>query len=127
IRSLPKGLIAGSDMSEQAVAASRTNLVRLPGGKSIDVKQVTYQSVGEISGKLIVCNPPYGLRLNAGEDMKAFYKNFGDFLKRHCQGCTAYVYFGDRSLIPALGLRPSRKIPLVNGSLDGRLTKIELY
>lgn len=127
IRSLPKGLLAGSDKSDQAVAASQKNCSRLPGGKSIEIQQATYQSLGEIKGKLIVCNPPYGLRLNSGEDMKAFYKEFGDFLKRHCQGCTAYVYFGDRSLIPALGLRPSRKIPLVNGSLDGRLTKIELY
>ncbi|MGH1364780.1 MAG: THUMP domain-containing class I SAM-dependent RNA methyltransferase [Calditrichia bacterium] len=127
IRSLPKGLLAGSDISEDAVYASRANCARLPDGKAIDLSVASYESLPDFENTTIVCNPPYGLRLNSCDDMRLFYKTFGDFLKRHCTGCTAWVYFGDRKLIGSLGLRPSRKIPLVNGSLDGRLTKIELY
>ena len=76
---------------------------------------------------VIVCNPPYGLRLHAEQDMPVFYRAFGDFLKQRCTGSTAYVYFGRRELLKHIGLRPAWKKPLVSGALDGRLAKFELY
>ena len=51
----------------------------------------------------------------------------GDFLKQRCTGSTAYVYVGDRALLKHVGLRATWKRPLVNGSLDGRLARYELY
>ncbi len=51
----------------------------------------------------------------------------GDFLKQRCRGSSAYVYFGDPGLIPAIGLRPAWKRPLKNGALDGRLARFDIY
>jgi putative N6-adenine-specific DNA methylase len=76
---------------------------------------------------VIVCNPPYGIRSGKKENMAIFYKAFGDYLKQRCRGAVAYVYFGDRELIPHIGLRPSWKKPLVNGALAGRLVRFEMY
>jgi putative N6-adenine-specific DNA methylase len=65
--------------------------------------------------------------MRRGEDMGAFMKEFGDFLKQRCTGSAAYVYFGNRELIKQVGLRSAWKKPLKNGQLDGRLVKYELY
>jgi putative N6-adenine-specific DNA methylase len=74
-----------------------------------------------------VCNPPYGIRSGKKGEMAGLYKSLGDFLKQRCRGAVAYIYFGDRELISHIGLRPSWKKSLVNGALDGRLARFEMY
>ncbi len=127
IREIPDGLIAGSDMEKGAVAAARTNLNGLPGGKSIRIEQKPFEEIEGLPDHLILCNPPYGIRLSRGEDLGAFYKRLGDFLKTKCRGSAAYIYFGEREYIKKIGLKPGFKMPLKNGGLDGRLVKYELY
>jgi putative N6-adenine-specific DNA methylase len=127
IRDLPDGLIRGSDVSQDAVRAARANLARLPGGRSVRIEATPFEQIGEIHGAAIVTNPPYGLRIGKRDAMPDFVRGFGDFLKQRCAGSTAFVYFGDRELIKAIGLRPAFKKPLANGGLDGRLVKLEMF
>ena len=86
-----------------------------------------FRDLPALKDTLIVCNPPYGIRLKHGEDMGAFMREFGDFLKQKCAGCQAFVYFGDRELVKQVGLKTSMKMPLRNGGLDGRLVWYKLY
>jgi putative N6-adenine-specific DNA methylase len=127
MRRLPQGLISGSDSSSEAIASARANASRLPGGRDIVLTKKRFQDIPGLTSMTIVTNPPYGLRLSRNQDMKAFMKEFGDFLKQRCTGSIAYVYFGDRSLLKSVGLRTSWKHPLKNGPLDGRLAAYELY
>jgi len=127
MRALPAGLISGSDISSKAVAAARTNNRRLPDGDKIQLRISDFQNIDSLTGRIIVCNPPYGIRLGRNSDIGALYKSFGDFLKQRCQGATAFIYFGNRELIPQIGLKPAWKKPLENGGLDGRLAKFEIY
>ena len=91
---LPDGLIAASDISEKAVAAARTNLRALPHGERIAVVAKDYQQISRLENRLIVCNPPYGIRLDNPAELESWYKNFGDFLKQRCLNSQAYVYAG---------------------------------
>lgn len=127
IFSVSKGLITGSDISEAAVKAARLNLKNIPGGDSVKIFRAPFDELNSLESHLIVTNPPYGIRLEGGRDLSGFYKSLGDFLKNKCKGSTAYVYFGERSWLKAIGLKPSWKKPLKNGGLDGRLAKFELY
>ncbi len=127
IRDLPGGLISGSDVDQQAIGSARANLGHLPGGKRATLKTQRFQDLIKLEDLVIVCNPPYGIRMNRGMDMAAFMKEFGDFLKQKCRGSRAYVYFGDRGLIKSVGLKTSWKRPLKNGQLDGRLVLYEMY
>ena len=127
IRPLPEGLIGGSDMSEEMVAAARANAALLPGGHRIALRAVDFRKLPGLHGTTLLTNPPYGLRLGRKETIGVFYRELGDFLKQRCSGSTAYVYAGDRALLKRIGLRPAWKKPLVNGALDGRLAKYELY
>jgi putative N6-adenine-specific DNA methylase len=147
MRPLPSGLISGSDINRDAVQATRTNLNNLPGCK--DRFQCSEKNVFDlvaigpersergsviaeqrpqgVANSDIVVNPPYGVRLGDRDSAEKLMKDFGDFLKQRCTGCTAYVYAGDRQLLKKVGLKPEWKAELNNGGLEGILGKISLY
>lgn len=127
IASIQSGLINGSDISAAAIQSAQKNCLILDKDKRIGLKQQDVYKIKHIEGKIIVCNPPYGIRLKQNMDLSGFYKRFGDFLKQRCKDSTAYIYFGERSLIKSLGLKTSWKKPLSSGGLDGRLVKVDLY
>jgi len=125
---LAPGLISGSDQSPEAVAAARANSRILPFGNRIALSQNRFQQIGGgLPGHLVVCNPPYGIRLENRASAAGLYRDFSDFLKRKCRGATAYVYFGEHHMVKHLGLKPSWKKPIKNGGLDGRLVKYDVY
>jgi putative N6-adenine-specific DNA methylase len=127
IRELPQGLVAGSDVSAEAVSAARTNLMGLHFGNNVSVERIDFRESPAIQGQVIVANPPYGIRMGGDEDLDPFYKALGDFLKQKCKGSTAYIYFGERKYIKKIGLKASWKKPITAGGLDGRLVKYEMY
>ena len=127
IRSLPEGLITGSDAAKLAVKAARINLGQLPYGKEVEVYASRFQELEPINDAVIVSNPPYGVRLGAQAEAAALVGELGSFLKHKCAGSTAYLYFGDRELVKKIGLKPAWKKPLSNGGLDGVLAKYEMY
>jgi len=101
IRELPKGLIAGSDVSPDAVRAVRTNLMGLHYGNNVSVEMADFRELPALENHLIVTNPPYGIRMGGNENLEIFYKN--------------------------IGLKASWKKPIKAGGLDGRLVKYEMY
>lgn len=127
IRPLPSGLVSGSDLDPQAVAAARTNLDSIPQGNQVAVRRTDFRDIEKIENSVITCNPPYSVRQGDIEDVRKLYKDFGDFLKKRCPGSTAYVLCGNLDLIGAIGLKPSRRIILYNGPIECRLVRIEIY
>ena len=127
IRELPEGLIAGSDVSAEAVSAARTNLMGLHYGNNVNVEKADFRKLPALEEHVIVTNPPYGIRLGRDENLEMFYKYLGDFLKQKCKGSAAFVYFGERKYINKIGLKASWKKPIKAGGLDGRLVKYEMY
>ncbi len=124
---LKPGLICGSDIDPQAVRAAGANLRALPGGDVVSLLRADIYHLKELENRTILCNPPYGLRLDGEAGLGSFYKSLGDFLKQRCKGSEAYIYFGNREMLKRIGLRPAWKKPLRNADLDGRLAKFELY
>lgn len=124
---IQKDLISGSDISPDAVTYSINNCSVIDRVKVINITKKDVFDIESINDKVIICNPPYGIRTGINTDLGEFYKRFGDFLKRRCNGSTAYIYFGERKYIKSIGLRPSWKKSLSNGGLDGRLVRYEMY
>ncbi len=127
IRALPSGLLAGSDLDPRAVKAAQINCRMLPGVHSVRVTRKSFQDIQGLQDHIILCNPPYGIRLNEGRQMGLFYKELGDFLKHRCKGSEAYLFFGNREMIKKIGLKPTWKKPMRNAGLDGRVVKYTLY
>ncbi len=124
---MPGKLISGSDISGEAVSAAKGNCSVLPGGKDIKIKQCSFQKLGNLENRVIISNPPYGIRLGKNDEIRPFLKEFGDFLKQKCTGSEAYLYFGRKEMLKMIGLKPTWKKPLKNGGLDGVMVRYDMF
>jgi putative N6-adenine-specific DNA methylase len=124
---LPEGLIRGADISKEAASAARSNLNLLPNGTDVIVKSCSFIDGGPIENSVIVCNPPYGIRIGNREMTAELLKEFGSFLKHNCRGSAVFLYFGQREMLKMIGLKTSLRMPLKNGGLDGVLAKYEMF
>lgn len=127
IRPLPKGLIYGSDKSQKMLQIARENLARLPFSENVSLTYRPFQDISKFENGTLITNPPYGIRLGEKEEVEILYKELGDFLKQKCNGTSAFIYTGDPSLRKSIGLKTTRRIPLVNGKLEGVLVQIDSY
>ncbi len=119
--------LSGSDISPLALAAARTNVAGLGFDGLIDLRLAdALAAVPTAPEGLVVTNPPYGVRLGADDDLRALYAAFADTLKRGFAGWCAFILCGEMALMKSIRLAPSRKIPLFNGALEGRLVEYRL-
>lgn len=75
---------------------------------------------------VVILNPPYGERLPVAE-IEKLYKEIGDKLKKDFKGFSAWIITSSPEAIKSIGLRPSRRIQVYNGSLECRYLKFDLY
>jgi putative N6-adenine-specific DNA methylase len=119
--------IIGYDKAPSAVAKAKENVKNAQLDDFIEIKHEDFfktKKGGE--GKLhMLFNPPYGERLNI--DMEAFYKDIGDTLKQNYPGTDAWFITSNLDALKHVGLRPSRKIHLMNAKLEARLVKYVMY
>jgi len=127
IRPLARGLISGSDIDRQAIAAAAANCRALPGGDGVVLTRQDVENLSGLENRVILCNPPYGVRLGEGTDLPALYRRLGDTLKHHAKGSRAFLFFGQREMLKHIGLKPAWKKPIRNAGLDGRLARFDLY
>lgn len=73
----------------------------------------------------LIMNPPYDHKLAA--DIPMLYRGIGDSLKQHFAGYSAWIFTASEEGIKNIGLKPSRKIELINAKLPSWLLKYELY
>ena len=73
---------------------------------------------------ILIINPPYGKRIELKKD---YYKQIGDALKQNHINTQAWIISSELEELKTIGLKPSKKIKLFNGSLECKLLKYELY
>jgi len=127
LQTISDDLIQGSDIDLKVVGSAKKNCVIIDHNKQIRIIQKDIFDIEKIENTTIICNPPYGIRMQNKKNLDVFFKDIGDFLKQRCKNSTAYIYFGDRQYIKKIGLRSSKKWILSSGGLDGRLVKYEMY
>ncbi|EGV43931.1 class I SAM-dependent RNA methyltransferase [Bizionia argentinensis JUB59] len=119
--------IIGYDKSPSAVAKAKDNIKNAHLEEFVTIKHEDFfktQKAGE--AKLhMVFNPPYGERLDI--DMEKFYAEIGDTLKQNYPGTDAWFITSNLDALKHVGLRPSRKIHLMNAKLESRLVKYVMY
>jgi putative N6-adenine-specific DNA methylase len=76
---------------------------------------------------VLVCNPPYGVRLGEATRLASLYRTLGEVLKHRFVGYTAFVLTGNLDLASEIGLAPSRRTVLFNGPIECRLLRYEIY
>ena len=117
----------GSDSSLRALKIAGRNVKSAGLDKYIDLQPTAVRQLtrkGEPG--LLVTNPPYGERLG-GDDLPQLYADLGRTLKHRFTGCTAWVISSQDELLARIGLKPSLRVRLLNGSLDCHFNKYELF
>ena len=75
---------------------------------------------------LVICNPPYGERMGADENVVALYRLLGAKLGNEFADWRAAVITSDENLGRAIGLRSDKKYKLYNGALECVLLNFDL-
>ncbi|HSD39989.1 MAG TPA: THUMP domain-containing protein [Rhodocyclaceae bacterium] len=124
VRSLP---VFGADIDPYQIAATEENLaaaglleqVELVVNDVLDLEPPTAEGVW-------VSNPPYGVRLSSGDELAEWYPKLGNVLKQRFAGWNCYFLTADTQMYKLMGLRASKKTPLMNGDLDCRLYEYKM-
>lgn len=128
----PPHPIVGSDKDELTARLAKLSLDRTGLLQYVTIYEQDFSNlsapavVAGQNGGLLVTNPPYELRLQTG-DIRGLYSMIGDTLKQHWKGYNAWIISGSPEGIKSVGLRTSKKIPLMNGPVEVRYCKYELY
>ena len=119
--------IYGSDLSSDALKATRTNLAAAGLDKVVSLQKANVLEIAapEKEG-IIVTNPPYGVRLGEQQQLAEFYPRLGDVLKKQFIGWRAYLLSADMRLPKLIRLTASKRTPLFNGALECRLFEYKL-
>lgn len=119
--------IIGYDKAPSAVQKAKDNVRNANLEDYITISQANFfETKKETVGPLhMVFNPPYGERLDI--ELERFYRELGDTLKNNYSNTNAWFITANLEALKYVGLRPSRKIKLFNGSLEARLVKYEMY
>ena len=119
--------IYGSDISARAIAIARQNVQSAGLNKYIHLSASPLQELEAITGNcLMVTNPPYGERITS-PDIYALYAALGTFLKHKFTGNTAWVISSHEDCLFKIGLKPSQKVPLLNGALECLYCQYEIF
>lgn len=120
--------IWGNDIDMTVLQQAEKNLEFAKLHKDVMLHCGSFENQEPPEGRtLIVTNPPYGERIKI-EDLNAMYQQLGDTFKRlYGENCEVWLITSDFEAMKHIGLKPSKKIPLLNGALDCRLLQFQLY
>ena len=119
------GKITGSDNFQKAVRISMENIENALLFDNIKVKTEDFFDTTIEPGTFVLFNPPYGERIPIEVD--EFYEEVGNTLKHNYKGCSVWLISSDIENMKFIGLRPSRKIKVMNGKLECSFRKFEVY
>lgn len=119
--------IYGSDMSAQAISIAQKNVKSASLGKYIELETRSIQKITEApENGMLVMNPPYGERISSN-DLLALYETIGERLKHAFAGYSAWILSYREECFDKIGLRPSARVPLMNGALDCEFRKYDIF
>ena len=121
--------IYGSDASFYAIQQATKNVKAAGVQKDVALKQVRIEELKDLhtDGALVMLNPPYGERLASNKDMEDLYGKIGTALKHQFTGATAWIISSNAAAMKCIGLKPTRKLHLLNGELDCQFNQYELF
>ena len=117
-----------SDINGRFVDMAQTN------AKKARVEKHMHFATGSIfdckapaASGLLIANLPYGERMQDDPDLQDFYRRIGDKLKADFSGWRAALLVSEESPYKFIGLRTTRKFPLLNGKIRCKLLLFDLY
>jgi len=119
--------IYGYDIDMKAVNTARINAKAAGLTSDITIEQQDFKDFQQPKDKaILVSNPPYGERIST-PDLLGTYRMIGERLKHQFVGGDAWILSYREECFEQIGLKPSIKIPLYNGSLECEFRKYQMF
>ncbi len=119
--------IYGYDVDIKAVNTARLNVKAAGLSADITVAEQDFKDFVQPTHKsILVTNPPYGERIST-PDLLGTYKMIGERLKHQFTGNDAWILSYREECFDQIGLKPSIKIPVYNGSLECEFRKYQMF
>ncbi len=119
--------IYGYDINIKAVNTARLNVKAAGLTSDITVAEQDFKNFTQPQQKsIMVTNPPYGERIST-PDLLGTYKMIGERLKHQFTGNDAWILSYREECFDQIGLKPSIKIPVYNGSLECEFRKYQMF
>ncbi len=119
--------IYGYDIDMKAVNTARLNVKAAGLTNEITVEQQDFKDFKKPANKsIIITNPPYGERIST-PNLLGTYKMIGERLKHEFGGNEAWILSYREECFEQIGLKPSIKIPVYNGSLECEYRKYTMF
>jgi putative N6-adenine-specific DNA methylase len=125
----PSAIVAASDIRADFVEMARRSALKARVEKYVQFATARMQDVEPpAAAGLLATNLPYGDRIGGSDlEVRQLYEDVGDTLKQRFAGWRAAILAASASPYKAIGLKPSRSIELMNGSIPCRLLLFDLY
>ena len=115
------------DIHMKRVNTANLNIRAAGLSKDITIQQADFKNFEKPAEKsLLIMNPPYGERIST-PNLMATYKMIGERLKHQFAGNEAWVLSYREECFEQIGLKPSIKIPVYNGSLECEFRKYTIF
>lgn len=120
--------IFGSDILPEAIEIAAKNIKSAGVEKLIELKTLPFEEYTEAPAEkgILITNPPYGERIKS-EDLLGLYEMVGERLKHVFMGYSAWILSYKKECFDKIGLKPSKKVQLVNGSLACEFRKYDIF
>ena len=119
--------IYGSDISARAIAISEQNVKSAGLTKYISLETKSIKEVEKPSDNcMMVTNPPYGERITS-DDIYGLYGIMGTTMKHKFMGSSCWVISSHEECLDKIGLKPSKRIKLLNGTLECWYNQYEIF
>ena len=119
--------IYGYDNNPKANEIATHNVKAAGVSKDVILKIQPFQQFEQPKEKsIIITNPPYGERISS-DDLLGLYQMIGERLKHAFCGNDAWILSYRDECFDQIGLKPSVKVPLFNGSLECQFRKYQIF
>ena len=122
--------IYGYDINRRVVQIALENV------KSAGVQNIVEVQQGDIANfeqpvekSIMITNPPYGERIkpDGTDDIIQLYSIIGERLKHAFVGGNAWIISSKEEYFASIGMRPSTRIALLNGSIECEFRKYQIF
>jgi len=120
--------IYGSDIDIKAIQIAKDNVKSAGMTDCINLQVKPFEKYTEAPEKegILITNPPYGERLKP-ESLDQLYEMIGERLKHVFTGYQAWILSYKKECFDKIGLKPSKKIKLINGSLQCEFRRYDIF
>jgi putative N6-adenine-specific DNA methylase len=117
----PSAPILGWEQDAAIAEQARSNVAAAGLEESITINTGDFRDLSLPAGPgIVVCNPPYGVRIGAEDELETLYGDLAQVVKREASGWEFWLLSGNPAVTGALRMKASRRIPISNGGIDCR-------